>query len=218
MKLQSVAETFAAYRNRVLPADASAVQVQETCRAFYAATWALLMALRDVIGSDEMSEDEGLEALEALKTECESYSRAGAPMPVLEPAAPTHERLYALAETYHPGSPDHLAVTRAAQTMKRIHEAPREFRASALVSQATGEGRLDIVWGGFVGQVEPVKAREIAWVLLEAASTAESEAAFMRFVRDRLGVSYENATRMLQDFRGHRDEYSSSLVGTKTDG
>jgi hypothetical protein len=62
------------YAERVLPAGASAVQRQETRRAFYAGAWELLCRYAE-IGEPEISEDEGVEVLEAIRREIEAFFR-----------------------------------------------------------------------------------------------------------------------------------------------
>jgi hypothetical protein len=60
------------YAERVLPSDAPSVQKQETRRAFYAgAAHALDVMLR--LGEDDVSEDAGVEVLEALRQECRRF-------------------------------------------------------------------------------------------------------------------------------------------------
>jgi hypothetical protein len=76
MRLETVAESFATYRAAVLPREASAVQVDECRRAFYAGTYFCLMNLAFNIGDDATSEDEGIAELEKLKAECEAFAAA----------------------------------------------------------------------------------------------------------------------------------------------
>jgi hypothetical protein len=210
-----------------MPPAAPDVQIVETRRAFYAGVYCNLMNLMYNVGGDETSEDEGVIQLEKLKAECEAFAAAQRPTePSEAPQTPegdtarkahVHERLMVMARRFPDQSIEREDVLKAAQQLKRIHDAGHEFSATAVVSQATGAGLADIVWGGYLAQLEPVKAREIAWILLEVAAVAESEAGLMRFLRDRVGVSPEKASIMLNDFRHYRDE-ASSLVGLKADG
>jgi hypothetical protein len=73
MKVESVAHAFEHYRRAVIPAEASAVQVEECRRAFYAGSYALLMNVAYHIGDESTPEDEGIRQLEALKAECETF-------------------------------------------------------------------------------------------------------------------------------------------------
>jgi hypothetical protein len=89
MQVESVAGAFASYRAQVLPPDASDVQVLECQRAFYAGAYFLLMNIAHNIGDDSTPEEEGIEQLEALKTECEAFAAAGG-MPLPVAAYPPH--------------------------------------------------------------------------------------------------------------------------------
>lgn len=101
------------------------------------------------------------------------------------------------------------------QMVDRLEKAPHEFAVTSVVSQQTGEGKLDVAWHGQLGQIDPVKAREIAWILLEAASIAEAEAMVVRFAREVVGVSEGQGTAILNDLRRFRSgmKNQGSLVG-----
>lgn len=62
------------YVDRVLPVDVSAIQRQETRRAFYAACAHMLDIFSD-IGDDDLSEDAGVAVLEGLAAEIERHTR-----------------------------------------------------------------------------------------------------------------------------------------------
>lgn len=64
-----VARAWRQYRMDVLPGAAPAIQVQETRRAFYAGAMLTLETLHDAVGPDTVSEDEGVEIMEAVHTE-----------------------------------------------------------------------------------------------------------------------------------------------------
>lgn len=82
MRLDTVAESFATYRAAVLPPNASAVQVLECQRAFYAGAYFLLMGTLFNIGDESTPEDDAIAQLEAIKAECEAFgAAAGAPLP-----------------------------------------------------------------------------------------------------------------------------------------
>jgi hypothetical protein len=107
-------------------------------------------------------------------------------------------------------------LLKAVQIVKRMETgADGGFHVVNLVSHATGEGKLDVTWLGQLAQLDAVKAREIAWILLEAAAVAEAEASFMRFIRDKVGVPIEKAAMMLHDFREYRTADPQSLVEHK---
>lgn len=42
-------------------------------RAYYAGAWTILFRLRDVCGSDEVSEDQGVEIMAGLEAECQAF-------------------------------------------------------------------------------------------------------------------------------------------------
>jgi hypothetical protein len=112
-------------------------------------------------------------------------------------------------------SEDDVLLLKIVQILKRIADAGGEFSIVNIVSQATGEGKLDVTWGDVPKQLDPVKAREIAWMLLEGASIAETEAAVVRFMTERVGLDANKAAMMLQDFRRYREQRPASLVGEK---
>jgi hypothetical protein len=101
------------------------------------------------------------------------------------------------------------------QMTTRLESANGDFQVVAIVSASTGEAKVDVVWLEQLAQVAPVKAREIAWMLLEAASVAEADAGLMRFMRSEesgVGLSPEAASRMLAELREFR--VRGSLLGT----
>lgn len=89
MRVETVAEAFATYRAKVLPADAPAIQVTECQRAFYAGAYFLLMNVAYNIGDESTPEEQGIEELEKLKAECEAFAAAGGqPLPSAVSPAP----------------------------------------------------------------------------------------------------------------------------------
>lgn len=89
MHTETVAESFATYRAKVIPPDAPDVQVEECQRAFYAGTYFTLMNLLHNIGDDSTTEDDGARELEKIKVECEAFAAAaGMPLPIAVPPAP----------------------------------------------------------------------------------------------------------------------------------
>ena len=84
--VESVAHSFETYRQQVIPQDAPSVQVEECRRAFYAGSYFTLMNIANNIGDDSTSEDEGVEQLERLKAECETFAATvGQPLPTAIP-------------------------------------------------------------------------------------------------------------------------------------
>jgi hypothetical protein len=69
---QSVEQQWEEFWQAVAPKDASPIQQQEMRRAFYAGAWAMLMGCAG-IGDDSVSEDAGVEQLEAWKQEMEAF-------------------------------------------------------------------------------------------------------------------------------------------------
>jgi hypothetical protein len=89
MRLETVAESFATYRAKVMPPTAGPVQIEETRRAFYAGVYFCLMNLAYNIGDDSTDEEQGVIELEKLKAECEAFaSHTGQPLPHAEPPPP----------------------------------------------------------------------------------------------------------------------------------
>lgn len=89
MRLETVAESFASYRDKVMPRDAPPVQVIECQRAFYAGVYTCLMNMAYNIGDESTSEEQGIVELEKLQAECLAFAAAsGLPLPHAEPPPP----------------------------------------------------------------------------------------------------------------------------------
>lgn len=69
---ETVRQMWDEFAAAVLPPEVSAVQRRETRRAFYAAFFALLSALRE-IGGEDVGEEEGAARLEAWTSEVEVF-------------------------------------------------------------------------------------------------------------------------------------------------
>jgi hypothetical protein len=79
---ETVAEAFEGYRRTVIPAGASAVQIDETRAAFFAGAYFLLMSVSNTIGDPDVDEERGVAILEALRRECETFAaHIGTPTP-----------------------------------------------------------------------------------------------------------------------------------------
>lgn len=89
MRTPSIAQSFESYRREVIPPDAPPLQIEECRRAFYAATYNMLMTLLITVGDDSTDEEEGIATLERLKAECETFAASiGEPIPLAPPAVP----------------------------------------------------------------------------------------------------------------------------------
>lgn len=62
------------YREQVVPTSASAVQVQESRRAFYAGA-AHIFSVLGALGGDEFSEYQGVQTMERVSAELRQYAR-----------------------------------------------------------------------------------------------------------------------------------------------
>lgn len=101
---------------------------------------------------------------------------------------------------------DDRLLAELAQMASRLETASSDFTIANVVSQKTGEGRLDISWLGTLTQIDVTKAREIGWMFLEAASVAESEAGLMRFLQEEIGITVDKAATLLGAFRRYREQ------------
>jgi len=68
----TVLDLWESYLKNVVPADAEPIQIQETRRAFYGGAWMLLQTVKR-LGDDDFTEDDGVEALEALEQEMKNF-------------------------------------------------------------------------------------------------------------------------------------------------
>ena len=127
-----------------------------------------------------------------------------------------HDDRLAALETLRLAHPEHDLVIREVQQILTRMNVPHEneLTVTTLVSQRTGEAKLDVVWLGQLTQMSPEAARSTAWVLVEAASVAETEAVFMRFLRDRLEMTPPQAATLIADLRTHRESLIQP-AGTK---
>jgi hypothetical protein len=109
---------------------------------------------------------------------------------------------------------DNLTILQAIQTSKRIEDAGDEFKITHILSSRDGTGRLDVVWGGHLAQLAPHDARAIAWLLVEAAATAEAEESLARFLKEELEIPPEQVGSMVQAFRQHREAANEAGRGS----
>lgn len=61
------------FSRKVIPPTAPPIQRKEMRRAFYAGVWGLLQEMKQ-LGDDDVSEDAGVEALEAIEAECKEFA------------------------------------------------------------------------------------------------------------------------------------------------
>lgn len=124
-----------------------------------------------------------------------------------------------LATRHLPHSPEWTALLQAAQIVRTLEDANFDFKVQPVLS-SDGVGLLDVVWCGQMAQIGSMRAREIAWILLEAAAHADAEGALMRFLQASVDAAPDHAIAFIRDFRRFRDdaEHASSLVGQKADG
>jgi hypothetical protein len=112
----------------------------------------------------------------------------------------------------HLSEAERILLLEAQQICTRLEEAPTEFSVTSIVSQRTGEGKVDMTFHGSLAQLATVKAREMAWMLLECASVSEAESMLVRFLREELKVEGPRASQLLSMFRSYREQDPASLL------
>lgn len=70
--METFAQMWESFRDKVIPPTAPQIQVDEMRRAFYAGAWVTLTAVQR-IGENDITEDAGIVYLEALKKEGEEF-------------------------------------------------------------------------------------------------------------------------------------------------
>lgn len=79
-----------------------------------------------------------------------------------------------------------------------------QFEVHSIVSQSTGEGRVEIRFDGKpIAQMDADKARYIAAAIWEAAEAADTDALIVAFFRN-MDMSLEQAAQVLQSLRAFR--------------
>jgi hypothetical protein len=71
---KSIKSEWESYHTTVLPRNAPPIQIMECRRAFYAGAEAFFRCVYDV-GSDDAPEDDGVEYLETLSQELQTFGR-----------------------------------------------------------------------------------------------------------------------------------------------
>lgn len=70
--MRTVYQQWVEFRDKIMPADAPPVQREEMRRSFYAGYFAALCTCQD-IGEDSVSEEQGVETLQAHHDECSLF-------------------------------------------------------------------------------------------------------------------------------------------------
>lgn len=83
---------------------------------------------------------------------------------------------------------------------------PIIISVASLYGAATRKGLVALQVGGCGVQMDPAKAREVAGMLLEAASAAESDEVVVAFLVDRLGMDIAEGAAALAHLREIRQE------------
>lgn len=115
MNIEGPLEAFHTYRQAVLPAHASKVQIEECRRAFVAGAYYLLMGALMNIGDANVTEEEGIATLEAIQAECEAFAKAVQ----MEPPDPEPEPEACVTPDSNYTVPDPLDVR---STLRRMGE------------------------------------------------------------------------------------------------
>lgn len=63
------------FAERVLPANAPAIQRQEMRRAFFAGAGRLFESLTNAVGTDDVSEDAGMDIMQGVEDEIRAFLR-----------------------------------------------------------------------------------------------------------------------------------------------
>ena len=75
------------------------------------------------------------------------------------------------------------------------------IEVGSLLSQATKEGRVELVLNGEISQMDLAKAREVVGMLQGAIEAAATDQMLFQFLTQTVGLSEDKAARALLDFR-----------------
>lgn len=93
-------------------------------------------------------------------------------------------------------------------------EPRTDITISTLLSARTKEGRVELALNGEITQMDLPKAREVRGMLDGAIEAAVSDALVYAFLTSKVGLTHEQASRSLIDFRelrqGSRDKVHPS--------
>lgn len=89
------------------------------------------------------------------------------------------------------------------------HLLSRHLRSDDLqmesgVSARTGEPFMHLRWGDEAGQFTPTRAREHALAIIDAAAASEFDAALVKVLIEKLGMTHELAVHFLGEIREAR--------------
>lgn len=74
--VKGIEKMWTGFRDMVVPAGASPEQHAGMKLAFYGGAATIIIFLRDVVGSDDCPEDEGIRILGAMLDECKAFAAA----------------------------------------------------------------------------------------------------------------------------------------------
>ena len=74
--MNTIQSNWEDFRKKVVPQNASNIQIAEMRKAFYAGAYAAI-SIMVKIGAEDVSEEAGVEILETLKNECELFGMSG---------------------------------------------------------------------------------------------------------------------------------------------
>lgn len=98
-----------------------------------------------------------------------------------------------------------LLLQQIESLVRTLDAAGGEPRVTTVIN-AQGHARLNFAFGTHLAQLTPERAREIAWMLIDAAAVAEAEAGFVRFMTERVRFDQTQIGEMLQDVRHYRQQ------------
>lgn len=75
-----------------------------------------------------------------------------------------------------------------------------------LVSQATGEPRVQIAWYDHSAQMTPEETRAFALQIMEAADAATSDAYLVHWLAEKVQMDKQGQAMLLNEFREYRDK------------
>lgn len=88
---------------------------------------------------------------------------------------------------------------------EQTNQPPSVFVESG-VSAFTGAPFVHLRWGDMHGQWTPDEALQHAWAVIGAADAALVDAFLFKFAREKIGLTKEDAAKLLLAFRAYRGE------------
>ena len=71
--IPTIAQQWQEFANAIFEGAVSETQYHETRKAFYAGVWSVLCLQHDMLGSPDVSEEEGVRVLEGWTEECQAF-------------------------------------------------------------------------------------------------------------------------------------------------